>query len=48
MSRENVDLVRRGVQSVDAFWALMAEEVVWENDHPRFSDTPAVCVGAMR
>ena len=30
MSRENVELVRRGIRSVDAFWALLAEDVVWD------------------
>ena len=46
MSRENVDLVRRGVQSVHAFWALLAEDVVWEfvGSSP-LPDAPAKCVG---
>ena len=30
MSPENVDLVRRGIESVDAFWALLDEYVVWD------------------
>jgi ketosteroid isomerase-like protein len=29
MSQENVDLVRRGIQDVEAFWALLDEHVVW-------------------
>ncbi len=30
MSRENLELVRRGLQSVEAFWALLDEYVVWD------------------
>ena len=30
MSRENVELVRRGIQSVEAFWSLLDEDVVWD------------------
>ncbi len=45
MSQDNVDLVRRGVQSVDAFWALLAEDVVWEIGPTPLPDAPAVCVG---
>ena len=30
MSEENVELVRRGVTSVEAFWALLDEYVVWD------------------
>lgn len=30
MSEENFDLVRRGVQDVNAFWALLDEYVVWD------------------
>ena len=40
-----MDLVRRGVQSVDAFWALLAEDVVWETVLAPLPDAPAVCVG---
>ncbi len=31
MSGENVELVRRGVQDVEAFWALLDEYVVWDS-----------------
>jgi ketosteroid isomerase-like protein len=35
MSQENVELVRRGIQSVETFWALLDEHVVWDlRDHP--------------
>ena len=35
MSQENVELVRRGIQSVDAFWAMLDEYVVWDlRDRP--------------
>jgi ketosteroid isomerase-like protein len=45
MSQENVDLVRRGTQSVDAFWALLDEYVVWDlRGHPIF-DLDDVYVG---
>ncbi len=30
MSQENVELVRRGVQDVEAFWAMLDEHVVWD------------------
>jgi ketosteroid isomerase-like protein len=30
MSRENVERVRRGIESVDAFWAMLDEHVVWD------------------
>jgi uncharacterized protein len=30
MSQENVELVRRGIESVEAFWALLDEDVVWD------------------
>jgi ketosteroid isomerase-like protein len=30
MSEENVELVRRGTESVDAFWAMLDEHVVWD------------------
>jgi ketosteroid isomerase-like protein len=30
MSQENVELVRRGIQSVETFWALLDEHVVWD------------------
>jgi ketosteroid isomerase-like protein len=35
MSQENVDLVRRGIQSVEDFWSLLDEHVVWDlRDRP--------------
>jgi ketosteroid isomerase-like protein len=30
MSEENLELVRRGIESVEAFWALLDEDVVWD------------------
>ncbi len=30
MSQENVELVRRGIASVDAFWAMLDEYIVWD------------------
>jgi ketosteroid isomerase-like protein len=30
MSQENLERVRRGVVSVDAFWAMLDEYVVWD------------------
>jgi hypothetical protein len=36
MSQDNVELVRRGVQSVKAFWAMLDEYVVWDlRDYPK-------------
>ena len=45
MSEENVELVRRGIQSVEAFWALLDEHVVWDlREHP-VMDLDGVYVG---
>ena len=30
MSQENVELSKRGIASVDAFWAMLDEYVVWD------------------
>ena len=30
MSQENVEMVRRGIKSVEAFWAMLDEHVVWD------------------
>jgi ketosteroid isomerase-like protein len=30
MSDENLELVRRGIENVDAFWAMLDEYVVWD------------------
>jgi ketosteroid isomerase-like protein len=30
MSEENLELVRRGIESVETFWALLDEDVVWD------------------
>jgi ketosteroid isomerase-like protein len=45
MSQENVELVRRGIQSVDAFWALLDEYVVWDLRDVPFLDLDGVYVG---
>jgi len=30
MSRENVELARRGIENVDVFWSMLDEYVVWD------------------
>ena len=45
MSQENVELVRRGIQDVEAFWALLDEHVVWDLRDRRFLDLDDVYVG---
>jgi ketosteroid isomerase-like protein len=30
MSQENVELVRRGIRSVEVFWALLDENITWD------------------
>ena len=45
MSQENVELVRHGFQSVEAFWAMLDEYVVWDlREHPML-DVSGVYVG---
>jgi ketosteroid isomerase-like protein len=45
MSEENVELVRRGLRSVETFWGLLDEHVVWDlRDRPIF-DLDEVYVG---
>ena len=45
MSQENVELVRGGIQSVEAFWALLDEYVVWDlRDRPML-DLDSVYIG---
>jgi ketosteroid isomerase-like protein len=45
MSQENVELVRSGIQSAEAFWALLDEYVVWDlRDRPML-DLDSVYVG---
>ena len=45
MSQENMELVRRGVQRVEDFWALLDEYVVWDlRDRPML-DLDGVYVG---
>lgn len=35
VSQENLELVRRGVQDLEAFWALLDEYVTWDlREHP--------------
>jgi ketosteroid isomerase-like protein len=42
MSEENVELVRRGVTSVEAFWALLDEYVIWDlRERPGLDLDPA-------
>ena len=45
MSQENVEMVRRGIRSVDAFWALLAEDVVWDVGANPLPDIHGVYVG---
>ena len=45
MSQENVELVRRGIQRVEAFWALLDEYVVWDLRDKPMLDLDSVYVG---
>jgi ketosteroid isomerase-like protein len=45
MSQENVELVRRGIRSVDAFWALLDEDVTWDLGESPPVDLHGVYVG---
>ena len=45
MSQENVELVRRGIQSVEGFWALLDEYVVWDLRDLPMLDLDSVYVG---
>ena len=45
MSQENVDLVRRGIDSVDAFWAMLDDYVVWDLRDMPIPDLSGVVVG---
>ena len=45
MSQENVELVRRGTQDVEVFWALLDEYVVWDLRHRPMPDMDDVYVG---
>jgi ketosteroid isomerase-like protein len=45
MSQENVELVRRGVASVDAFWAMLDEYVIWDLRGLPIPDLDAVYMG---
>ncbi len=46
MSEQNVELVRRGVKDVDAFWAMLDEYVVWDlRSRPGLPDLDRVYVG---
>jgi ketosteroid isomerase-like protein len=45
MTQEHVELVRRGVESVEAFWAMLDEYVVWDLRGSPFLDLDSVYVG---
>ena len=45
MSQENVNLVRRGVEDVNTFWALLDEYVVWDLREYPILDLDSVYVG---
>jgi ketosteroid isomerase-like protein len=41
VSSENVELVRRGIESVEAFWELLDDHVVWDlRERPTFDLKP--------
>lgn len=45
MSHGNVELVRRGMQSVETFWELLDDHVVWDLRDRPFLDLDDVYVG---
>jgi ketosteroid isomerase-like protein len=45
MSEENVELVRRGIENVDAFWAMLDEYVVWDHRGQPAPDLDGVYFG---
>jgi ketosteroid isomerase-like protein len=45
MSEENVELVRRGMESADSFWELLDEHVVWDLRKRPILDLDDVYVG---
>jgi ketosteroid isomerase-like protein len=45
MPQENVEVVRRGLQDVEAFWTLLDENVVWDLRAMPIIDLPEVVVG---
>ena len=46
MSQENVELVQRAVQSVEVFWALLDDHIVWDlREDPTALDLDDVYVG---
>jgi ketosteroid isomerase-like protein len=46
MSEENLESVRRGVQSLEFFWSLLDDYVVWDlRDYPTAPDFDDVYVG---
>ena len=46
MSKENVELVRRGIQSAAGFWALLDDQVVWDtHNYSSVVDLDDVYVG---
>ena len=45
MSQDNVELVRRGIESVEAFWALLDADVVWGVGRDPPPDIHGVYVG---
>lgn len=45
MSEENVELVRRGIASVDVFWAMLDDYIVWDLRGYQVVDLDPVYVG---
>lgn len=45
MSQQNVELVRRGLASVDVFWSMLDEYVVWDLRGWPTADLDSVYVG---
>jgi ketosteroid isomerase-like protein len=45
MSRENVERVRHGIESVENFWAMLDPEVIWDLRERPVTDLDAVYIG---
>ena len=45
MSEENIELVRQGIENIDAFWAMLDEYVVWDHRGQPAPDLDGVYFG---
>jgi ketosteroid isomerase-like protein len=45
MSDENMELVRRSIRSLEVFWSLLDENVVWDLPEPRAVDFDSTYAG---